>query len=94
MDPTKWGWQDSETGLRPIRTTKAVAPPEILKVIKCNCKLSTKNPCGTNVCSCRKNGIKCMPACGNCHGRDCNNRNVSSFKFKSPMRTRIVDLSL
>ena len=24
------------------------------------CKLSTRNPCGTNVCSCRKNGLKCV----------------------------------
>ena len=24
MDPTKWGWQNSETGLRPIRITKAI----------------------------------------------------------------------
>ncbi|XP_066926559.1 uncharacterized protein [Clytia hemisphaerica] len=76
LDPTKWGWQGSDTGLRPIRTIKSVAPPEILKIIKCKCKMSSKNPCGTNLCSCRKNGIPCMPACGNCHGMDCNNKTV------------------
>lgn len=77
LPPVEWGWYDSEKGMQPIKTWKEIAPAEIIKVIKCNCKLSSKNPCGTNLCSCRKNGIKCMPACGNCHGNDCNNKSVS-----------------
>ena len=50
---------------------------------------TSKNQCGTNVCSCKKNGLKCMSACGGCHGEDCNNKagttttkiNTSSYGF-------------
>ena len=51
------------------------------RVIRCKCELISKNPCGTNICSCRKNGIKCMPACGNCHGNNCNNQLVRYTPF-------------
>ena len=42
-----------------------IAPEELLSVIRCNCKLSSRNPCCTNQCSCK--------ACGNCNGFGCNN---------------------
>ena len=42
-------------------------------MIRCNCKLDSRNPCGTNLCSCRKNGLKLVPACGDCRGDSCNN---------------------
>lgn len=83
LDPTKWGWQNSKTSLCPIKTIKAIAPPEILKVDKRNCNLSSKNPCGINLCSCRKNGIPCMPVFGNYNSNDCNNKTVSAFKIKN-----------
>ena len=25
------------------------------------------------MCSCRKHGLKCVSACGHCHGTECNN---------------------
>ena len=25
------------------------------------------------LCTCRKNGLKCVPACGDCHGMNCEN---------------------
>ena len=25
-----------------------------------------------NLCMCRKNGLKCVPACGDCRGEACN----------------------
>ena len=62
--------------LTPITTTNPIAPENVLKVIRCKCK-SKKRQCETNVCTCRKNGIKCMTACGGCHGESCNNRMVS-----------------
>ena len=31
-------------------------------------KLTSRNPCGTNMCSCCKNGLKCVTACGDCQG--------------------------
>ena len=41
--------------------------------MRCKCKLSSRNPCGTNACTCRKNGLKCVTACGDCRGNDCKN---------------------
>ena len=49
------------------------APETLLKFVQYKCKLSTRNPCGTNVCSCRKNGIKCVTACGDCRGESYRN---------------------
>ena len=71
------GWKLENCILSTIPTDKEVAPPNILQVIRCKCKPSMKNPCGTNVCSCRKNGLKCMPAGGGCREEDCNNHHVS-----------------
>ena len=77
LDPTAWGWKFDGVCLVPIPTDKDAAPSNILKVIRCKCKSSTKNQCGTNVCSCKKHGLKCMSACGGCHGEDCKNKRVS-----------------
>jgi len=35
--------------------------------------MTTKNSCGTSLCSCVKNGIRCIAACAKCHGNLCNN---------------------
>ena len=32
-----------------------------------------KRPCSTNTCSCKKHGLVCISACGNCNGIDCEN---------------------
>ena len=53
---------------------KDVAPPEILKVIRCNCKLKARSPCSSNLCSCRQNGLSCVAACGECRGMNCANK--------------------
>jgi hypothetical protein len=71
--PTEWGWKLSSGQLQPITTAKAPAPPDVINMIRCNCKSSSKNPCSTNRCSCKKNGIWCIAACGDCHGDSCDN---------------------
>ena len=73
LDPLNWGWEhDSDQGFRPIPTQLPPAPENVLKYIRCKCK-SVKNQCGTNLCSCRKNGMKCVDVCGGCHGEGCQN---------------------
>lgn len=49
------------------------APDSLLKFVCCKCKLSSKHPCSTNICSCHKHGLKCVTACKDCHGEGCNN---------------------
>ena len=46
---------------------------QLLNIIRCNYKLSTKTPCGANNSSCQKIGLPCITACGNCHGSNCTN---------------------
>ena len=65
---TEWGWKIEDNSLRPILTGEAPAPGEIL-----NCLMGGKNPCGGSRCSCVANGLKCVPACGNCRGSECLN---------------------
>ena len=59
--------------LLPTMTDKEPAPENLLVVIRCKCKLSSRNVCGTNLCSCRKSGLKCVAACEGCRGDECNN---------------------
>ena len=54
-------------------TDLEAAPENLLKFVRCKCKLTSRNPCGTNLCSCHKNGLKCVAACGDCRGEGCNN---------------------
>ena len=45
LDPRLWGWtlQDNEYSL--VQTDKDVAPENLLKFVRCKCKLTSKNPC-------------------------------------------------
>ncbi|KAL4713711.1 hypothetical protein ACJJTC_004242 [Scirpophaga incertulas] len=47
------------------------APAELLNVIFCNCK----NGCGSR-CGCRKSGLQCSLACGQCNGQACLNASL------------------
>ena len=75
LDPIDWGWYQKENILCPVMTDREVAPACGLKVIRCNCKEGTKQ-CGTNRCTCRKNGLGCVSTCGDCHCEECENREV------------------
>lgn len=71
LNALEWGWKLEDGVMAPIMTDLDAAPDSVLKFIRCKCK--SKNPCGTNLCSCRKNGINCVMACGGCRGQSCNN---------------------
>ncbi|XP_065911780.1 uncharacterized protein [Dysidea avara] len=72
-NPEEWGWRLDGTRLNPVMTDLPAAPETLLKFVRCKCKPSSRNPCGTNACSCRKNGLKCVTACGDCRGVNCKN---------------------
>ena len=48
-----------------------------MNIVRCNCKQSSKNQCGSNLCSCRENGLSCVSACGGCCGIGYCNGNVN-----------------
>ena len=76
VNPENWGWKVVDGKLEPIMTDEPPAPDELLKVIRCKCQTTSKHPCGVGTkCSCRSNGLKCVDACGNCRGTECENIN-------------------
>ena len=56
-----------------VMTDVEPAPESLLKYVRCKCRLSTRKPCGNNTCSCRKHGLKCVTACGDCMGESFRN---------------------
>ena len=73
LDTIKWGWQKDVDTLKPIKTDLQPAPEIILNFIRCKCSSSTTNICGTNKCTCQKNGLAYSAACAGCHGAECSN---------------------
>ena len=74
LDPLHWGWKMVDGKLLPIKTDIEAAPEYLLNVVRCNCRLTSSNPCGASTkCSCKLNGLSCVSACGNCRGVSCLN---------------------
>ena len=69
MTPTEWGWTLGGNMLLPVMMDKCAAPPELLKVVHCNC--TTR--CSNQRCGCKKYGIPCTSACGPCQNDTCDN---------------------
>ena len=69
IDPKKWGWKVINDAMFPCHTDLACAPEELLKLICCQCKKG----CTNMRCSCKKNGLACSFACGECRGVSCDN---------------------
>ena len=51
------------------KQTLAIAPEKLQNFISCGCKTN----CSNNMCTCFKNGLKCMSSSSVCRGLDCAN---------------------
>lgn len=69
LDPIDYGWILGVRGYEPIPTLDPMAPVELLQFTCCNCN----GDCCNRRCSCKKNDVKCISACGNCKGISCKN---------------------
>ena len=58
-DPTNYGWETTDTGLKPILMTKEGIPMDALKIQACTCQTN----CETNRCGCKKKNIPCSINC-------------------------------
>ena len=76
LDPLSWGWSLVQGRLEPIQVDLPPAPETLLQVIRCNCKTD----CSSNRCTCRKHGLQCSTACGNCRGIVCSNAPIVSLE--------------
>ena len=78
LDPECWGWKKVQERFEPIMSNNDLAPPDILNVIRCKCKSSSKNQCGTNICLCKRNRLHCVAACQECRDCECINSSESN----------------
>jgi len=62
-------------------TDLKAAPEKILRFVRRNCNCSKTNPCSTKVCSCKKHGLVCVSACGDCHVVYCENVNLKDAEI-------------
>jgi hypothetical protein len=60
----------------PVSLTEQPGPAHLMQVIRCNC--SSAGNCSSKLCTCRKNGLKCIVTCGHCRGEDCSNAHVGN----------------
>ena len=75
LSPEDWGWKLVDGKLRPIMTDRPVAPKHLLDAIHCSCSMG----CKTHRCSCRKYGLSCSSAGGECRGLSCQNAGSNTF---------------
>ncbi|KAL7405349.1 hypothetical protein ABVT39_027617 [Epinephelus coioides] len=54
----------------PVMTNKSAAPESLLQMVHCNCTTAFR----TQRCSCRTYRLPCMPACGPCQVKNCENQ--------------------
>ena len=64
-----YGWTLGVHGYQPVPTLDPMAPENLLKFVSCNCH----EDCSSRRCTCKKNGVMCIPACGVCKGITCAN---------------------
>ena len=67
----------ANNSLCPVMTDLDAAPAKVLQFIRCMCKSIGKNPCGTKLCSCHKNGLRCLMACNEYLGQSGNNTDMT-----------------
>ncbi|CAH3178327.1 unnamed protein product, partial [Porites lobata] len=64
MSLEDYGWKVTEGQVLPRMTDLPAAPESLLQMIRCNCS----SDCASARCICRKHGLECSPACGQCRG--------------------------
>ena len=69
MSLEDYGWKVTEGQVLPRMTDQPAAPELLLQMIRCNCS----SDCASARCTCRKHGLECSPACGQCRGTACTN---------------------
>ena len=69
MSMEDWGWKVTNDQVFPVATNLPPAPESLLQLIRCNCS----SDCSSMRCICRKNGMPCSAACGQCRGSSCTN---------------------
>ena len=59
LNPLDCGWYQMKDNLQPIKTDLEPVPADMLNFTWCNCKTSSKNACGSRMCSCFRVDLNC-----------------------------------
>ena len=73
IDPLLWGWKQVEDKFVPVMTDLEPASPDILNIISCKCKSLSQNQYGSDRCTWKKHGLKCVTVCKECRDDSCQN---------------------
>ncbi len=87
---THFGWVIQNDIPVPAVAQSAPAPPELVNVIKCQCKVQGKQ-CNSEACSCHKQHLACTSCCNCSCGEDCCNPHSVRFKTNSEEEGNDVD---
>ena len=69
LNPSDYGWTLGVHGYEPVSTLNPMAHEGLLEFTSCNCH----GDCSNWQCSCKKNGVMCISACGVYKGITCKN---------------------
>ena len=73
----QWGWKMSNGMCLPVQMTKPPAPHELLKIIRCGCKIEC-----TTRCTCITYRLKCTSICTGCRGVSCQDCVLSNLDME------------
>ena len=83
LPPEKWGWKISNGMCQLVQMAKPPAPHELLKTIRCGCKIDC-----TTRCTCITYGLKCTSICTGCRGVSCQTVSSETWIWKYNTLTR------
>jgi len=52
-----WGWRQVQQQYLPTTTDLPPAPADLMDLVKCRCKVETRRPCMTMLCTCMKHVV-------------------------------------
>ena len=70
-DPLEWEQKVYQNFFAAIIIDLESSPKDLLNFVRYNCKITSRNTQGTNLCSCPKSGSTCVAECVDCRGESC-----------------------
>ena len=72
-NPEEWGQKIVDGCFVPVDTDLDAASAELMDFVRCKCKIDSRRPCSSQICTCVKHGLPCLTDCKNCNGQVCEN---------------------
>ena len=89
---TLYGWEVRDDIPVPVIAAGDPAPPELLDVIRCQCKAQDKK-CSSEACGCHKQLLSCTTCCNCSGGEDCFNPHTTSMEVVQEEEQETEDIN-